>query len=515
MPVRKITSKKCPSALSEFRVKVLDIEAGHNEVVLNENDAQCMDVDLLDRVKLTFGRSEETAIVDFSHGFVRSGEVEVFLEIAEKLGVKTGDIVKLEPTNRPESLDFIRKKLDNKVLTPVEIKAIIEDLMHEHLSNAELAAFISAVYINEMNMDEITALTNAIYESGERLDFPKNQIVITEHSIGGVAGDRVSVLIIPILASLGLTAPKTCTRAISSAAGTADTLEVICPVSLTIEQIKSTLKKTGCCLVWGGAVNMAVADDKLIKIRNPLHLDPKCLLLSSILAKKKAEGATHFILDIPVGRGAKIADAKLGKELALDFQNLGTKIGMKVQVLITDGSEPVSMDVGPALEARAIIKAFKTGEGMLAQKACTIAGAALSLVKGIRREEGYMIAMHQMTSGKAYAKFKDMITAQGGNPEISENDISIGQITCEVKSDADGKVDHIDNKAISRIVRALGAPSDKEAGISIKVHLGSQIKKGDTLYVMYTTSESKLAYAKEQVKNYQVVEVEKIIIDTI
>ncbi len=515
MPVHKNVVKKCAPALSEFKVKVLDIEAGQNEIVLNESDAQCMDLDILDRVKLNFGRSEETAIVDFSHGFVKSGEIEMFLEVAEKLGVKTGDSIKITPTNRPESLDFIRKKLDGKTLTPSEINSIINDLMKEHLSNAELAAFISAVYINDMNMDEIAALTNAIYESGDRLDFPKNQIVITEHSIGGIAGDRVSVLIVPILASLGLTVPKTCTRAISSAAGTADTLEVICPVSLTLDEIKSTLKKTGCCLVWGGAVNMAVADDKLIKIRNPLHLDPKSLLLSSILAKKKAEGATHFILDIPVGRGAKIDDVKKGKELALDFQNLGTKIGMKVQVLITDGSEPVCMDIGPALEARAIIHAFTKGDGMLVQKACTIAGSALALLKGIRKEEGYMIAMHQFTNGKAYAKFKEMVAAQGGNPEIKEEDIPIGNITYEFRSDSDGKVDHIDNKAISRVARALGAPSDKQAGLSIKVGLGSQVKKGDLLYVMYTSSNSKLEYAKEQAKVHQVVEIEKIIIDTI
>jgi len=499
-----------------FRAKVLDIEAGQNEIVLSEEQAKRMDLNILDRVKLRFGKKEETAIVDFSHSYVRESEVELFREIAQKLGVKSGDEITIEHTKRPESLDYIRKKLDNKILTKVEIYSIVEDLMAERLSNAELAAFISAVYINELNSEETAALTEAIFNTGERLEFDKSlQPVTSEHSIGGIAGDRTSMLIVPIIASLGLTIPKTCTRAISSAAGTADTLEVLCPVSLSIEDIKKVVKKVGCCLVWGGAVNMAMADDKLIKIRNPLRLDPKSLLLASILAKKKAEGATLVLLDIPIGRGAKILELDKARELAQDFQSLGAKMGMKVDVIITDGSEPVSYSVGPALEAREVLRVLKGGDGLLAEKSCRMAGYILHMARGISKEEGYRIALHQLKSGKADEKFRQLIQAQGGNPNISPEQIKVGQLTYGVLAEVDGKIEHIDNHAISRVCRALGCPTDKAAGMVIHVRTGDKVRKGQKLYTLHATTAEKLNYGIEQTKQFNVVEIEKIIIESI
>ncbi len=232
---------------NKFRAKVIDIEVGQNEVVLNEEEAKAMNLQLLDRVKIKAnkGGREVTAIVNYSHRYVQVGEVEILAELGQQLGIRTGDFVFLEPTQRPKSLDYIRKKLDKQLLSDKEITEIITDLMEEKLSSAELAAFITAVYMDELNSEETTSLTKAIYESGDRLEFPKGQTIVSEHSIGGIAGDRVSIILVPLLASLGLTVPKTCTRAISSAAGTADTLEVFCPVSLSISEIKKNFKRQG------------------------------------------------------------------------------------------------------------------------------------------------------------------------------------------------------------------------------------------------------------------------------
>ncbi len=502
----------------QFKTKVVDIEAGQNEIVLNEELAKCMNLNLMDRVKVKARGREATAIVNYSHRYVKPGEVEVFAELAQYLGIRSGDAVILEPTVLPKSIDYVRKKLDEQILSENEIRTIISDLMDEKLSSAELAAFITAVYINELNAEETTALTKAIYETGDKLEFEKGKIIVSEHSIGGVAGDRTSMVLVPLLASLGLTVPKTCTRAISSAAGTADVLEVLCPVSLSIQEIKKVVKKTNCCLVWGGAVNMAVADDKLIKIRNPLHLDPRSLLLASILAKKKAEGATHVLLDIPIGRGAKIVELDKARELAQDFQTLGSKLGLKVDVVITDGSEPVMYAIGPALEAREVLKVLKSGEnssGLLGEKACILAGMALKMCRGISKEEGYRIALHQLKSGKAFEKFKELVAAQGGNPNKLWENIRIGKLTRDVVADSDGKVEHIDNKAISRICRALGCPVVKSAGIVIHVRLGDKVKKGDKLYTMYAESNDKLNFAVEQAKNFPVAEIEKIVIESL
>ncbi|MFH0834961.1 MAG: thymidine phosphorylase, partial [Candidatus Micrarchaeota archaeon] len=448
----------------EFKARVFDVEQGQNEVALNEQQAKEIDLGLLDRVKVRSGKKEIVALVDYSHSVTR-GEIGLFREVAEALGVTKGQTVSLELARRPASLDYIRKKLDGEILSQQEVSAIIDDLMAERLSSAELAAFIVGVYTKGMSAEETVSLTNAIYTSGGSLH-SKKKPVVSEHSIGGVAGDRCSMLVVPIIASLGLTIPKTCTRAISSASGSADAMEVIAPVELQLKDAERVVDKTGGCLIWGGAINLAAADDKLIKIRNPLRLDPKPLLLSSILAKKKAEGAQYVLLDLPVGRGAKLASIEEARDLAKDFEALGRYLGMQISCSITDGSEPLMDTIGPALEARTVLQTlYGGGSAALADKACVMSGVLLSMVRGITREEGARIAKQQMVSGRALAKFKEIAAAQGGNPDLKPEDIKVGKYVQLVKSKETGKVAHIDNRCVSRVCRALGAPSDKQAGM--------------------------------------------------
>ena len=153
------------------------------------------------------------------------------------------------------------------------------------------------------------------------------------HCIGGVAANRTSMLIVPILAVAGLTIPKTSSRSITSAAGTADTMEVLCPVVFSLSQMKKIAMRTGGCLVWGGAMSLAPADDKIIQVEHPMALDPVGQLLASIMAKKKSVSATHVLIDIPVGRGAKIQDKKKARDLGEKFKELGKRLGMKIALL--------------------------------------------------------------------------------------------------------------------------------------------------------------------------------------
>jgi len=260
--------------MTQLKTKIFEVEQGQNECILNTVTAMQLGLSIYDRVQLKLKGKQIVAIVDFSHQALAPDEIGLFEEVAKLLEAQAGDLISLESLQRPMSLDYIKKKLDNKMLSQKEIHSIIQDLMHENLSSTELAAFITAIYINGLSMDETIALTNAIAQSGDMLKVD-HAIVVSEHSIGGVAGDRVSMLLVPLMASLGLRIPKTAARAISSASGTSDAMEVLAPVSLTVPQIESVVQKTNGCLVWGGAVRLASADDKLIKIRNPLRLDPK------------------------------------------------------------------------------------------------------------------------------------------------------------------------------------------------------------------------------------------------
>ncbi len=501
--------------MTDLKAKLIDVEQGQNEVALNEAQAKELDFNVLDRVKLSAGGKSIVAIVDHSRSLVARGEIGLFDEAATAFNAKKGQMITVESAPRPPSLDAIRKKLDGGILTDVEVGGIIADLMDEKLSNAELAAFIGGIYTKGLSTEETIALTKAIYASGGTLRF-KREPIVSEHSIGGVAGDRVSMLIVPIIASLGLTIPKTATRAISSASGTADAMEVLAPVSLSVSQAERVVEKTGGCLIWGGALNIAAADDKLIKIRNPLRLDPEPLLLSSILAKKKAEGAQYVLLDIPVGFGAKVERIDKARELAQSFEALGKHLGMEVQVVITEGSEPLINSIGPALEAREVLLALSgKGSESLVEKACLMAGVLLSSVKGFTRSEGYKIAKYQIASGKALEKFRDIIDAQGGNPQVRPEDVEIGEFSETIKSVEEGRVAHIDNRLVSRVCRALGAPVDKKAGMVLKVSKGQRVSAGDELFELHASSKEKLALGLDVAKKFKVVEIERVILEVV
>ncbi len=498
----------------QFKVRTFEIEQGQNEVVLNEESGAALGINHFDRVLLRTKGKKVVAIANFSHNLIKPNELGVFEEVTRQLNLKNGDMASVEPIQRPESLDYIKKKLDGGILTKPEITAIIHDLMQETLSSTELAAFISAIYVRGMNVEETAALTNAICDSGDTLHFG-SELVVSSHSIGGVAGDRVSLVIVPILASLGIKIPKTASRAISSASGTADTMEVLCPVSLDVPRIQQVVEKTNGCLVWGGAVRLASADDKLIRIRNPLHLDPKPLLLSSILAKKKAEGAKYVIIDIPVGKGAKIEDVEEGKALAKEFEKLGAHLGMRVQCILSDGSEPLMTHVGPALEAKAVLEALENRTpNLLLEKSCLMAGLVLHLAKGVSQEEGYKTAYAQVLNGSAYEKLQEIILEQGGK-RVNSKDIKVGKLRGVLKATESGKIAHVDNKAVSRLCRMLGAPQDLQAGLILKVAKGQHVEKGQEIAELVCNNKEKLAYALKESAHLNVFEVQRIIIDVV
>ena len=329
------------TAMAQFFVKKIGIEMGNNEIVLNSQAASELDLGVMDRVRLSNESSSVVAIVNVTNSFVSKNQVGLFEDVSRLLDVREGEAVGLERASRPASLEYIRKKLDGGVLTQQEISAIISDLMVQNLSSAELAAFVAAVYTKGLSTDETASLTEAIIASGEVIT-PPHEPAVSEHSIGGVAGGRSSILAVPILTSLGFCVPKTASRAISSASATADVMEVLCPVALSSHKIMEVLKEAGGCIAWGGGVNIAAADDKLIQIRNPLHLDPQPLLVASIMAKKKAEGAKFVVLDIPVGRGVKVDTLEAGRSHWQGLLKCSPRaLGLQVSCMISDeGASP-------------------------------------------------------------------------------------------------------------------------------------------------------------------------------
>lgn len=318
--------------------------------------------------------------------------------------------------------------------------------------------------------------------------------ICIHNSIGGVPGDKTTLLLVPIVAACGLVIPKTSSRAITSAAGTADRAEVLMPVDLGIEEMREVVDKTGGCIVWGGALHLAPADDIFIQVEHPLSIDP--LLLPSIMSKKKAVNAEYLVIDIPCGRGTKVKTIGDADLLAKDFIELGKKLGIRTQCAITYGEQPIGYTIGPGLEAMEALEVLggKKSVPDLVDKATDIAGILLGMVG---KKNGKRMAVEALKSGKAEAKMREIISAQGGDGNIKPEEIEIGRHRMDICSESTGYVLWINNTGLAEVARAAGSPKDTGAGVRLYKKLGDHIKKGGPLFTIYSEKVRKLKRAEK------------------
>lgn len=485
----------------KLKVKDVNLSTGGSSIaIINEKDALKLGVHASDRISIRRLRTGQTviAVADISSEDISPGKIGLFEEPLRQLGIEDGVHVDVILTERPSSIQYISEKLQGAELSEKQIREIVADIVENHLSEVEMTYFVAGCYSTGLTMKETAALTRAIVETGTTLNLGK-KIIMDKHCIGGVPNNRTTPIVVSILAALGYTMPKTSSRSITSPAGTADTMEVMTPVSLSLEKIKAVIAKTNACIVWGGGnMNMAAADDKLIRVRHPLSIDPEGMLLASIMAKKKAVGATHCLIDIPYGYMAKFSSKKAAMSLSNKFVQLGKLLGMKVRVVLTDGSQPIGNGIGPALEAHDIINILK-GEGpnALREKCIFLASEMLSMVgeKNARQK-----VLEVLDSGKAHAKFREICIAQGGRKHFK---IPHARHFFDISSSKDGEVMQINNKLISRIARIAGAPEDKAAGLYLRVHCGDKVKKGNVLFTIHAHNKLKMENAKRIAREYE------------
>jgi AMP phosphorylase len=477
--------------VTTFKIKIIDISTGRRFALLNINDADKLGIRLHDRIKIKHGEKAIIAEVDITKTVIQTGEIGVFQDLVPELGVKDGEKVTISTMPIPSSVGYIHKKMRGERLNKEEISCIIKDIASKYLNDLEIAAFVIAQSYHGMTMDEIKALAEAMFETGERIDFEKP--VYDKHSIGGIPGNKVSLLIVPIVAAAGLLIPKTSSKAITSASGTADTMSVLAPVEFTADELKKIALKAGGAIVWGGGLNLAPADDLIINVEHPLQIDPESQMLASILAKKMAVGANYLVIDIPVGRFAKVETPEEARRLSSRFVELGERLGIRIRCGITYGGQPVGHAVGPALEAREALETLCSGgPTSLIEKSTAIAGMLLELSGKVVKGHGQEYAKEILQSGKALKKMREIIGVQGGDPKIKPEDIPIGQYKVEIKSEWDGYVTSVSNEAIRVIARAAGAPMDKGAGVILSGKVGYKVKKGQNILEIYAERESKL-----------------------
>lgn len=477
----------------EFKTRLLEMEAGGNLIVIiGARDAERLGVISSDRVRLKTDDSEVVAILNIASEFPL-GVLGVYDEVRQRLELAEGDVVQVRLAERPESLSFIREKIAGEKLTARKIEILVDDVVDRHLSDIELASFVTALQINGMSMEEAESLSRAMVRAGRTINFGRHPI-LDKHSIGGVPGDKTTLVVVPIVAAAGYTIPKSSSRAITSPAGTADRVEALCPVDLRMEEIVEVVEKVGACIVWGGALDLAPADDLFIRVEYPLSIDP--LLLPSILSKKKAMGSSHIVIDIPTGRGAKIQTVDQAQHLARNFIELGSRLDMQIECAVTEGEQPIGRAIGPVLEAReALETVMGSGPPDLIEKAASLAGILLEMVG---EENGKDKALSILSSGKAEEKLRQIIEAQGGDPEVDPEYLPLGDKWIDIESERDGRVLWINNRAIAQIARTAGTPSDKGAGLLLEAKMGDLVSPGDVLYRIYAETSQRLDLAAEQ-----------------
>lgn len=434
-----------------------------------------------------------TLVIADDPAIVGPDELGLGEQAFRRLGMAEGEDVRIAQASPPHSLDAVRRKIAGEIMTADEIDAIIADIAAHRYSPMEIAAFLIAS-ASFTTTAEMLATTRAMAKTGVELHWDA-PIVVDKHCIGGVPGNRTSMIVTPIVAAHGLRMPKTSSRAITSPAGTADTMEVLANVRLSIDEMRSVVERENACLVWGGHVNLSPADDVLISVERPLAIDTREQMVASILSKKLAAGSTHIVLDIPVGPTAKVHSQGEAVRLRKLMEYVAGEIGLEIDVVLTDGAQPVGRGVGPVLEARDVMAVLKNEPGApadLRARALLLAGRVLDFDPGLRGGAGRARAEEILDSGEALAAMERIIDAQGRSTKRPRP----GELTAEVLAPRAGAVTAMDCFRIARIARLAGAPMDQGAGVDLLKKVGDRVEKGDPLYRIHSSFSSDFEFAK-------------------
>ncbi|WAI01904.1 AMP phosphorylase [Methanogenium organophilum] len=485
---------------------------------IHEEDARRLGVFDGDRLRVLYPETGKSTpiVVDITTSLLTPGTISLYNVTCTDLGLGDGDMVEVHTAIPPSSIRFIRKKMDNGRLTAEEVLTIVRDMVNEALSLNEITAFVTASYINGLDIDEVESLTRAMVETGEKIEFAGHPVV-DKHSIGGVPGNKITLLVVPIIAAAGLTIPKTSSRAITGAGGTADLMEVLAPVNFTAEEVQMMTDRVGGVIVWGGSTNIAPADDLIIRVEYPFKIDERGQMIASVMAKKFAVGAEIVVIDIPVGPTTKVHTMQDARRLAQDFIEIGSRLGMQVECAVTYGDSPVGRAIGPNLEVAEALSVLEGAEtpNSLIEKSVAVAGILLEMAGKAQRGEGEEVARSLLASGAALEKFREIIAIQGGKPDVRSSDIIPGAYQAEIPAPVSGYVVSLNNSGLVTVARIAGAPHDKGAGIYCNAKIGTQVRKGETIYTIYAESQELLNRALEEARRLYPVVVEGMLLDRI
>jgi thymidine phosphorylase len=444
------------------------------------------------QVLLRAGSREVTAILfQGAEELLERDEIGLSDAAWDLLDGREGELVAVSHVPPLHSMQWVRGRIFGQPIGSSAFEDIIGDVVAGRYSDVQLSAFITAGSSLPFSDDETYALTKAMVDAGEQLRWDSDKVV-DKHSVGGLPGNRTSPIVVAIVAACGLTIPKTSSRAITSPAGTADAMETVTRVDLGPTLMRKVVEQEGGCLAWGGALNLSPADDIFIGVERQLDVDPEGQLIASVLSKKIAAGANQVVLDVPVGPTAKVRSLETAERLTARLVNIGSRFGMDVRCIVSDGTQPVGRSVGPALEMMDVLSVLRGEAGApadLRERSLRLAGAVIGIGNGRGAVDGYALASRTLDSGAAYAKFERICRAQGGFREPTA-----AKLQHIITAPNSGRVTSINNRAIAQLAKLAGAPDMPTAGLRLHVRIGEDVEKGAALVTLYADTEDELAY---------------------
>lgn len=449
----------------------------------------------LTRVRVRCGEREVVAVLNVVTGeWLGSHEAALSDAAWQALAPAPGALAEFSHAEPPESASALRAKVFGMRLDELEFAALMRDTLLARLSDIELAALITACAGDRLDLDETVAFTRAMLTVGERIDWGEGP-VLDKHCVGGLPGNRTTPIVVAIVAALGYRIPKTSSRAITSPAGTADTMATMTSVDLDIATIRRVVEHEGGCLAGGGSLQLSPADDILIRIERPLGFDSDGQLVASVLSKKAAAGSSHVLIDMPVGPTAKVRSPAAADALARRLGFVGEALGLRVGIHVSDGRQPIGRGIGPALEAHDVIAVLLNRPDApldLRERALDVAGAVLDLLPGPQSGTGRARAEATLASGHAWVKFMAICDAQGGFREPGR-----GRYTDPFLAPSGGRIRSIDNRRLANVAKLAGAPLAACAGVVCSLREGDTVECGTPLFDIHAESRGELGYAMD------------------
>jgi len=489
----------------------LDITSGDDlSCVINEEDAKEHGVSAGNSIEIRLEGISESIIVvvDITNTLVEPGQIGFFEDVWNKYNLHFGIAVEIDFLSPSQAIASIKKKLNGEELSYEDFYLIMRDISNGKLDSLLTAYFAASGYSPGFNEQEILYMTKALADTGDKLHF--DGIVADKHSIGGVAGKGITPIVVPIISTFkGIIVPNTSTRAVTSASATTDMLEVIMPMSFSREQLEDMIRKSGVFMVWGGGLALAPADDEIIEVQKPLGMESIDKFVSSIVAKKIAQGVNYVVFDVPVGKGAKITEKEFPK-VKNTFEKICKYFKINVYVHKRKVYGIDGFAVGPSLECREFLRVYERHPNrsiQLEKDSLELAGKLLELCKVVELGNGYDAALEKLQNGEAYSKLKEIIYNQGGNPDIKSDQLELGGMVEDIFATNDGMVTHIDNKKIFKVCKSLGNPRIKEAGVYFHKIVGDKVKKGERIATIYATSDSRMELGKKVWESENPVEI--------